>query len=106
MNWLPQPKPSLLSLIFGALGPLSRVRSHRPLAYKRDCFVVWCTRCRPCKGMKPKFAELAASEPNVVCLAVNVGELGDLAEAYGVSSLPSFRLIKYAWRWRCGQCGH
>ena len=56
-----------------------------------DFFAEWCG---PCKGIAPFFSDLSEMYKNVVFAKVNVDEAEDVAELFGVSSLPTFVLVK------------
>lgn len=52
-----------------------------------DFFADWCG---PCQRIAPLFAELSEKFPTVVFLKVNVDETESIAEAFSISSLPTF----------------
>ncbi|XP_065220192.1 thioredoxin-2 [Planococcus citri] len=56
-----------------------------------DFFAAWCG---PCKFISPKLEELSTVETDVVFLKIDVDECEDLAEAYEISSMPTFIFIK------------
>ncbi|MBR3077575.1 MAG: thioredoxin [Oscillospiraceae bacterium] len=52
------------------------------------------TWCGPCRMLKPTLDELAAERPDVSVVGIDVDENMDLAEEYGVFSIPCVVLIK------------
>merc|ERR1712113_142419 len=67
-------------------------------AIKSDKLVVvdfTATWCPPCQMIKPKFHELAEKEKDAVdCVAVDVDENAETAEACGISCMPTFQFYK------------
>lgn len=60
-----------------------------------DFFATWCG---PCKIIKPKVDELAAElkQDKVLIVKVDVDEVEELTTEYGISSMPTFILLKKA----------
>lgn len=58
-----------------------------------DFFATWCG---PCKIIKPKVDELSAElkQDKVVIVKVDVDEVEELTNDYGISSMPTFILLK------------
>ena len=56
-----------------------------------DFYAVWCG---PCRRIAPKLAEYSKKYKTIKFVKVNVDELGDLASAYGISAMPTFKVIK------------
>uniref|UniRef100_A0A1B6H266 Thioredoxin n=1 Tax=Cuerna arida TaxID=1464854 RepID=A0A1B6H266_9HEMI len=58
-----------------------------------DFFATWCG---PCKNIAPKIEELSTSMTNVKFAKVDVDDsaMGKIVENYGITSLPTFVLIK------------
>lgn len=56
-----------------------------------DFFANWC---RPCKGIAPRFEELAKAFTTITFLKVDVDESQDIAEVFKVNSLPTFLFFK------------
>lgn len=56
-----------------------------------DFFATWCG---PCKQIAPKYQALAAAIPHAKFVKVDVDECKDLQSQYGVSSMPTFKLLK------------
>lgn len=54
----------------------------------------WAEWCGPCQMMKPTMEEFEKAHPEVKVTAVNIDEEEELAEKYGVSSIPCLVLLK------------
>ena len=52
------------------------------------------TWCGPCRMLKPTLDQIAAERPDVAVLGVDIDENMDLAEEYGVFSIPCLVLFK------------
>ncbi|KAA8533028.1 hypothetical protein F0562_032855 [Nyssa sinensis] len=50
--------------------------------------------CRPCQFMEPAINEFAARYTNVEFIKIDVDELMDVAQQFGVLTMPTFTLIK------------
>mmetsp|Transcript_74818 Transcript_74818/g.124770 ORF Transcript_74818/g.124770 Transcript_74818/m.124770 type:complete len:181 (-) Transcript_74818:321-863(-) len=50
--------------------------------------------CGPCKMIGPKFEALAAAEPEVVFIKVDVDENGEVAENCEIKCMPTFQFFK------------
>lgn len=50
--------------------------------------------CGPCQQIAPKFEAMAAALPHVRFLKVDVDECKDLSQAYGVQSMPTFKMLR------------
>ena len=48
----------------------------------------WATWCGPCRMLGPVIAELAEEHPEIKVCKVNVDDEPDLAQEYGVMSIP------------------
>jgi thioredoxin 1 len=55
-----------------------------------DFFADWCG---PCKRVAPLFIELSEKFPSIVFLKVNVDETESIAEAFSITSLPTFLFL-------------
>ncbi|TLD24368.1 hypothetical protein PspLS_06893 [Pyricularia sp. CBS 133598] len=56
-----------------------------------DFFATWCG---PCKAIAPKVVEWSESFPNIRYIKVDVDEVPDVAQEYGVRAMPTFFLFK------------
>ena len=56
-----------------------------------DFYADWCG---PCQMMKPTMEEFEKAHPEIKVTAVNVDEQEELAEKYGVSSIPCIVVLK------------
>ncbi len=56
-----------------------------------DFYADWCG---PCKMIAPVLEEVAKETPDVTVVKVNVDELGELAQRYGVMSIPTLIAFK------------
>ncbi|CDP21876.1 unnamed protein product [Coffea canephora] len=50
--------------------------------------------CGPCQYIEPSINELAAKYTDVEFVKIDVDELDDVAEEYGVQAMPTFILLK------------
>ena len=50
--------------------------------------------CGPCQMMKPTMVEFEKAHPEIKVTAVNIDEQEELAEKYGVSSIPCIVVLK------------
>jgi len=58
-----------------------------------DFFATWCG---PCKEIAPKYEQMARDMRHVLFLKVDVDANKDLAQQYGVKSMPTFKLLRKA----------
>lgn len=56
-----------------------------------DFFADWCG---PCKRMAPLMERFAEEHPDIAVAKINIEDAPELAEQYGVMSIPTFVLIK------------
>ena len=56
-----------------------------------DFYADWCG---PCKMLAPVVEELASETPDVTFVKVNVDELGEVAQRFGIMSIPTLILFK------------
>ena len=56
-----------------------------------DFFAEWCG---PCKGIAPFFNDLSEMYKTIVFAKVDVDKNEDIGDLFGVSSLPTFVLVK------------
>ena len=54
----------------------------------------WADWCGPCKMMAPVIAKIAEENPEIKVVKVNVDQNLDLANKYGIMSIPFFALFK------------
>lgn len=54
----------------------------------------WATWCGPCRMMTPVLEEISSEQTAVKICKVNVDENPQLAEKYGIMSIPCFILFK------------
>uniref|UniRef100_A0A5B6Z7Y3 Thioredoxin domain-containing protein n=1 Tax=Davidia involucrata TaxID=16924 RepID=A0A5B6Z7Y3_DAVIN len=52
------------------------------------------TWCRPCRFMEPAINEFAAKYTDVEFIKIDVDELMDVAQEFGVQAMPTFILMK------------
>lgn len=65
------------------------------LDYKGKILIdFWADWCGPCKMMAPVFQELEQNFKNTKFCKVNIDECSDLAERFGVMSIPTFVLFE------------
>ncbi len=65
------------------------IRSDKPVLL--DFYADWCG---PCRMIAPVLDEIAAEHPEYKICKVNVDEEGELAEKFGVMSIPSLFVLK------------
>ena len=56
-----------------------------------DFYATWCG---PCNLLAPIFEDVAKEKENVIFVKVDVDEAGELAELFGISSIPTVVYIK------------
>jgi thioredoxin len=56
----------------------------------------WAVWCGPCKVMGPVLDTLAPEFPTVKFVKVNVDEVPEIAELFGVQSIPTFYMVKFS----------
>ncbi|MCI8387450.1 MAG: thioredoxin [Clostridiales bacterium] len=54
----------------------------------------WASWCGPCKMLSPIIDEIAEETPSLKVGKVNVDDEGELAQAFGVASIPTVVVIK------------
>ncbi|KAJ2500082.1 thioredoxin trx1 [Coemansia sp. RSA 1972] len=54
------------------------------------------TWCGPCKLISPKFAKLSEEHPEVKFVKLDVDEMGEIAQVYGVAAMPTFKFLHNA----------
>lgn len=55
----------------------------------------WAPWCAPCMAMKPIFDQMADElNEHYLFASVNIDEAGQIAQKYGVTSIPTFKVIK------------
>lgn len=55
----------------------------------------WATWCGPCRMIAPVVEEIAAERPDIKVGKINVDEQGELAQQFGVMSIPMLVVIKH-----------
>jgi thioredoxin 1 len=56
----------------------------------------WAEWCGPCRVMSPVIDQLAPDFPNVKFLKVNVDDVPEVAEIFGIQSIPTFYMVRFA----------
>lgn len=56
-----------------------------------DFYATWCG---PCKAVAPKVGELSEKYENVRFVQVDVDQMGQVAQEYNVSAMPTFVFLK------------
>ena len=54
----------------------------------------WASWCGPCRMLSPIIEEVAAAHPDVKVGKINVDEEQDLAQEYGIMSIPTLLVFK------------
>lgn len=54
----------------------------------------WAAWCGPCRMLSPLVDEVAEENPQIKVGKVNIDEQSELAERYGIMSIPTLLLIK------------
>lgn len=54
----------------------------------------WASWCGPCRMVSPIVDEIAEEHPELVVGKVNVDEEGELAQAFGVMSIPTLVVLR------------
>ena len=54
----------------------------------------WATWCGPCRMLSPTVDQVAEERPDVMVGKVNVNEQPELAQAFGVMSIPTLVVLK------------
>ena len=65
------------------------VQSDRPVL--ADFYANWCG---PCRMLRPTLEEIADERQDIKVVSINIDEEDDLADAFGISSIPCLVLIK------------
>ncbi|MBC7472598.1 MAG: thioredoxin family protein [candidate division SR1 bacterium] len=55
----------------------------------------WAEWCGPCRVMGPIIDKLAPDFSNVKFVKVNVDDVPEVAEVFGVQSIPTFYMVKF-----------
>lgn len=58
------------------------------------CIDFWATWCAPCKMFAPTFEEVNAEQPRVKFCRVNVDEQPEIAQLFGIESIPTCVLVQ------------
>lgn len=54
----------------------------------------WAEWCGPCRVMSPIVEEIAQEQPGLMVGKLNVDEHSDIAQRYGILSIPTFMVFK------------
>jgi len=54
----------------------------------------WATWCTPCRMLTPILEEIAAERPDIKICKINMDDAQDIAEEYGVMSIPALLYFK------------
>ena len=54
----------------------------------------WASWCGPCKSLLPIIDEISAEHPEIKVCKVNIDEEQELAEQFGIMSVPTLLVIK------------
>ncbi len=54
----------------------------------------WASWCGPCRMLSPVVDEIAEENPDILVGKINVDEEAELAEAFGIESIPTLVVIK------------
>ncbi len=54
----------------------------------------WATWCGPCRMIAPIVEEIAAEREDITVAKIDVDEAGDLANAFGITSIPTLVVMK------------
>ncbi|KAJ2248100.1 thioredoxin trx1 [Coemansia sp. RSA 1807] len=52
------------------------------------------TWCGPCKLISPKFTKLSEEHPEVKFVKIDVDDMNEIAQVYGVSAMPTFKFLR------------
>mmetsp|Transcript_9813 Transcript_9813/g.12157 ORF Transcript_9813/g.12157 Transcript_9813/m.12157 type:complete len:105 (+) Transcript_9813:65-379(+) len=52
------------------------------------------TWCPPCRMIGPIFEQIAAENPDVICVKVDVDDANEIAEKCGIQAMPTFQFYK------------
>lgn len=69
----------------------SKVLKEHPEGVVVDFFATWCG---PCKAIAPKVVEWSEKYPNLHYIKVDVDEVPDVAQEYGIRAMPTFKVFK------------
>ncbi|KAK4358151.1 hypothetical protein RND71_023761 [Anisodus tanguticus] len=82
------------AIVITGAGRHYRRHSKTELAFELVVIDFTATWCGPCKYMEPVLNEFAAKYTDVEFVKIDVDELADVAQEYGVQAMPTFVLIK------------
>ena len=58
-----------------------------------DFYADWCV---PCKRLGPVLEDISEENPDIIVGKINVEDEPDIAEEFGIMSVPTFIVLKYA----------
>lgn len=54
----------------------------------------WAPWCGPCRNFAPTFEAVAEEHPDVIFCKLDVDQVGDVAQKYGIMSIPTIMYFK------------